>query len=77
MSRPNSYQRLLDEKETPIERKISATIGTRGAKLWKQIRGFLKKNYDFQSELQFYGQKYGWCYRYRRKGKISAPCFPR
>ncbi len=60
----------------PTERKISTTIGSRGAKLWKQIRGFLEKNYDFQPELQFYGQKYGWCHRYRRKGKTLCTLFP-
>ena len=76
MSRTNSDQRLLDEKETPTEKKISTAIGSRGVRLWKQIREFLEKNYDFQPELQFYGQKYGWCYRYRRKGKTLCTLFP-
>ena len=76
MSNDNPYQRLLDEEETPTEGKISAAIGTRRAKLWEEIRGFLEKNYDFQPELQFYGPDYGWCYRYRRKGKTLCTLFP-
>lgn len=76
MSKHNPYQRLLDEKEVPTEEKISRAIGSRRSKLWKEIRGFLQKNYDFQPELQFYGQKYGWCFKYRRKGKTLCTLFP-
>ena len=71
----NKYQRLLD-KNAPTEKKILTTIGIRAMKSWKQIKKFLKKNYDFQSELLFYGRKYGWCYRYRRKKKTLCVLFP-
>jgi hypothetical protein len=71
----NKYQRLLD-KNAPTEKKILATIGIRAMKSWKQIKKFLKKNYYFQSELLFYGRKYGWCYRYRRKKKTLCVLFP-
>ncbi len=70
------YKRLIDEHMVPTERKIVATIGARSARLWKQLRKFLKMHYDFQPELHFYGQKYGWCYRYRRKGKTLCVLFP-
>ncbi|MFQ5905031.1 MAG: DUF3788 domain-containing protein [bacterium] len=76
MSKNNAWRRLLDEKTTPTEKKISATIGPRVSRLWKQLREFLKDSYDFQPELQFLGRKYGWCYKYRRKGKTLCVLFP-
>jgi len=69
-------KRLIDENAVPTERMIVTTIGARSARLWRQIREFLKMHYDFQPELHFYGQKYGWCYRYRRKGKTLCVLFP-
>jgi len=76
MSEKMLYKRLIDENTVPSERKIVATIGARSARLWKQIKEFLKMHYDFQPESHFYGQKYGWCYRYRRKGKTLCVLFP-
>lgn len=70
------YIRLLDGDRKPSERSILLTIGTRGAKLWQQLRAFLKVNYDFKPELLFGGQKYGWCYKYRRKSKTLCVLFP-
>ncbi len=70
------YKRLTDENIVPTERKIIATIGSRSARLWKEIKRFLKTHYAFHPELHFYGKKYGWCYRYRRKGKTLCVLFP-
>ncbi len=70
------YQRFLDGDKKPRERDILAVLGTREARLWVQVRAFLKKNYDFTPELTYYGKKYGWCYKYRRKGKTLCVLFP-
>jgi len=72
----DKYVRLLDGDKKPSERNILVTIGTRGTKLWKQLRAFLKVNYDFKPELHFYGRKYGWCYKYTRKNKTLCVLFP-
>lgn len=72
----SKYQRLLDGEKKPSERSILAAIGTRGTKLWKQLRAFLKVNYDFKPELLFYGRKYGWCFKYARKNKTLCVLFP-
>jgi len=72
----NKYQRLLDGETKPSERSILVAIGTRGTKLWKQLRAFLKVNYDFKPELHFYGIKYGWCFKYTRKNKTLCVLFP-
>lgn len=72
----NKYQRLLDGERKPSERSILVAIGTRGTKLWKQLRAFLKVNYDFKPELHFYGSKYGWCFKYTRKNKTLCVLFP-
>ena len=76
MSNNSPYQRLIDKNVKPTDKKIMVTTGAKVAKLWKQIREFLKENYDFQPELNFYGSKYGWCYKYRRKGKTLCVLFP-
>ena len=70
------YERLLDGKEAPTEETVLTTLGTRVSKLWKQIRAFLKVNYDHKPELLFGGKKYGWCYKYRRKSKTLCVLFP-
>lgn len=70
------YKRLIDENVVPTERMIATTIGARSTRLWTQLREFLKMHYDFQPELHFYGQKYGWCYKYRRKCKTLCVLFP-
>ncbi len=69
MSNQNPHQRMFDKDTRPSEKKILATIGVRTAKFWKQIKEFLKNNYDFKPEFTYYGRKYGWCFRYRRKNK--------
>ncbi len=70
------YSRMFNRDKKPSERSILSKIGTRGSKLWKQLRAYLKVNYDFKPELLFGGQKYGWCYKYRRKNKTLCVLFP-
>ncbi len=77
MSSLSKYSQRMIEKDTqPTQTKIAATLGAKAIKAWKEVRGFLKENYDFDPELMFYGIKYGWCYRYRRKGKTLCVLFP-
>lgn len=70
------HERFLDGDKRPRARDIHTALGTREARLWTQVRAFLKKNYDFTPELIYYGNKYGWCYKYRRKGKTLCVLFP-
>ena len=70
------YQRFLDGDKRPGESGMLAALGKREALLWTQLRAFLKKNFDFVPESDFYGKKYGWCYKYRRKGKTLCTLFP-
>ena len=72
----SKYARFIDENKKPTERSILAALGIRGSKLWKRLRAFLKVNYDFKPEFHFYGKKYGWCYKYTRKGKTLCVLFP-
>ena len=76
MARVNKYERFINENKKPTERNILTAIGVRSSKLWKRLRAFLKVNYDFKPEFHFYGKKYGWCYRYTRKGKTLCVLFP-
>ena len=76
MSKDSQYVRLLDEDKTPDEGSVLDTIGEPSAGLWGKLRDFLRENYDFEPELVYYGKKYGWCYRYRRKKKTLCTIFP-
>lgn len=70
------YQRMLDKDSVPTNGEILETIGSESSELWNELRSFLKESYDFQPQLLFYGLKYGWCYRYRRKKKTLCVLFP-
>lgn len=72
----DKYARLLDSTRRPTERSILTALGKRVSVLWKQLRVFLKMNYDYKPELLFGGRKYGWCYKYRRKNKTLCVLFP-
>ncbi|MEE9490475.1 MAG: DUF3788 domain-containing protein [Thermoplasmata archaeon] len=76
MPEDSQYVRLLDEDETPDEGSVLDTIGEPSAGLWSELRDFLRESYDFEPELVYYGKKYGWCYRYRRKKKTLCTIFP-
>ncbi|MCJ2563739.1 MAG: DUF3788 domain-containing protein [Candidatus Thermoplasmatota archaeon] len=76
MPEDSQYVRLLDEDETPDEGSVLDTIGEPSAGLWSKLREFLREGYDFEPELVYYGKKYGWCYRYRRKKKTLCTIFP-
>lgn len=76
MSKSNQYKRLLDKNAIPDEEILVNTIGQPLIELWNRLKAFLDENYDFQPELHYYGLKYGWCYKYRRKNKTLCVLFP-
>jgi len=76
MSNSIIHHRLLDKESIPTEEQILAAIGSPTVELWHQIRTFLNDNYTFEPELHFLGHKYGWCYKYVRKGKTLCVLFP-
>ena len=71
----SQFKRLLKRDTMPSEGSILDTIRKR-LELWKSLKNFLDSNYDFQPELKFFGKKYGWCNKYRRKGKTLCVVFP-
>ncbi|UCF71680.1 MAG: DUF3788 domain-containing protein [candidate division WOR-3 bacterium] len=72
----DKYRRLLDAKHKPTERYILSTLGPRRSRLWRELRAFLNKNYDEESELLFGGRKYGWYFKYSRNNKTLCALFP-
>ncbi|MDH4212116.1 MAG: DUF3788 domain-containing protein [candidate division WOR-3 bacterium] len=72
----DKYGRILTEIRKPTEKTMMTTLGTRASSLWKKLRTFLKVNYDHVPVLLFGGQKYGWCFKYRRKNKTLCVLFP-
>ena len=77
MSNSIIHRRLDDRNSVPTEEQIMPAIGSSSVELWKRIRSFLKELYTFEPELHFYGSKYGWCYKYVRKGKTLCVLFPK
>jgi hypothetical protein len=67
---------MLDEKTTPSEQQVLKAIGAKRSELWKDLLQFLDSGYDFTAEFEFLGEKYGWAFRYRRKGKTLCTLFP-
>lgn len=66
----------MNDEIVPDEEQIAEILGKTALKRWNDIREFLRTNYDFPPELSFYGKKYGWSFRYRRKGKTLCTLFP-
>jgi hypothetical protein len=69
-------ERLLDRDHEPTEKEILEYIGTKATKLWNELHEFLAENYDFQPELNYWGDNYGWTMRYRRSGKTLVAFYP-
>ena len=69
------YDRMLDEKSRPSDRKILRVVGKK-APLWKELRSYIANQYDHTPELVFGGKKYGWAVRYRKSGKTLLTLFP-
>ena len=70
--------RMLDKETEPSNDDITRFIKTKSAiASWKKLQEFLTIHYDLHTtELQFDGQKYGWCIRYRRGGKTLCTLYP-
>ncbi len=68
------YERMLNEAHEPSDEELLTAIGA--ADLWLDLRQYLEQSYDFQSEIVFYGKKYGWTIRYRKNGKTLCSLFP-
>jgi hypothetical protein len=69
---------MLDKEMEPTQDDITHFLEEKPAiTTWKQLQEYLSTHYDLHSsELQFQGQKYGWCIRYRRGGKTLCTLYP-
>ena len=70
------FERLKDKTSEPTEEVVINFIGKQASKAWIELRQFLEENYDFKPETVFYGNKYGWLFRYRKSGKTLCSLFP-
>ena len=69
-------ERLIGRDLEPSEKQILEFIGSKAIKLWNELHEFLSDNYDFQPELSYWGDNYGWTIRYRRSGKTLTAFYP-
>ncbi|MHA2351899.1 MAG: DUF3788 domain-containing protein [Candidatus Thorarchaeota archaeon] len=60
----------------PTKEQILEFIGPDAIKSWNELHEYLAENYDFQSELSYWGDNYGWTIRYRRSGKTLVAFYP-
>ncbi len=70
------HKGFIDRQNPPTDKDILTAIDSPLNRLYKKMRTFLASNYDFYPELTFGGKKYGWGYKYRRKGKTLCVLFP-
>ncbi len=69
-------ERLLGREIEPTEKQILKYIGTKATKLWNELHEYLAENYDFQPELSYWGDNYGWTIRFRRSRKTLVAFYP-
>jgi len=69
-------ERLLDPDVTPTSKSIQDILGRRNFSTWEKIKDYLGHAYEIKPDLQFYGKKYGWCYKYRKVSKTLCCLFP-
>jgi hypothetical protein len=51
-------------------------LGKRNFSTLEKIKDYLGYAYDIKPDLQFYGKKYGWCYKYKKSSKTLCCLFP-
>ncbi|MHA2391607.1 MAG: DUF3788 domain-containing protein [Promethearchaeota archaeon] len=69
------YERFLDKGKKPKIEEIEKSIGDK-LYLWHEILEYIDNKYDFTKEFVFFTKKYGWSYRYKRKGRTMIYLFP-
>ena len=69
-------ERMIGRNSEPTTKQILKFIGPSATKLWNDLHEFLAENYDFQRELSYWGDKYGWTIRYRKSGKTLTAFYP-
>jgi hypothetical protein len=69
-------ERMIGKDLNPSEEQILEFIGPQATKLWNNLHEFLAENYDFQPEMSYWGDKYGWTIRYRKSGKTLTAFYP-
>ncbi|MFW9793588.1 MAG: DUF3788 domain-containing protein [Candidatus Thorarchaeota archaeon] len=69
-------ERIIGRDLKPSEEQILEFIGPKATKLWNNLHEFLAENYDFQPEMSYWGDKYGWTIRYRKSGKTLTAFYP-
>lgn len=72
----NERERMIGKDLEPSEKQIFEFMGPKATKLWNDLHEFLARNYDFQPELSYWGDKYGWTIRYRKSGKTLIAFYP-
>ena len=70
------YKRLLNGELAPDADQIKQTIGKDALLFWNDIWNYIQDAYEINPELVFYGQKYGWCYRFRKGSNTLCTIFP-
>jgi len=72
----SNRERMLGRDHEPSKKQILEFIGAKASKLWTTLEKFMSKNYDFQSDLSYWGDKNGWILRYRKSGKTLVSFYP-
>jgi hypothetical protein len=66
---------MTNKNNKPTDKEMLKTVGKKST-LWKELKSYIEKYYEFTQEIVFYGEKYGWTLRYRRSRKTLCSLFP-
>ncbi|MHA1907971.1 MAG: DUF3788 domain-containing protein [Candidatus Thorarchaeota archaeon] len=69
-------ERLLGRDNEPTNGQMLEFIGAKAVKPWKVLHEFMANNYDFELDLNYWGDKHGWILRYRKSGKTLVSFYP-
>jgi hypothetical protein len=70
-----SAERMLAPEPQPSDDDMAAWVGASKPQ-WIDLRDYLARSYDMEPEVNFGGQKYGWCIRYRKSGRTLVTLYP-
>ncbi|MBN2543211.1 DUF3788 domain-containing protein [bacterium] len=67
---------MFNKNLAPSDEIIRQLIGDDVLVYWDMFRDYLKEAYNMEPELLYYGQKHGWCLRYRKSKRTLCTIFP-
>ncbi len=66
---------FVDKEHPPTLDEVWGAIGAKRS-LWESLVQLVVDNYRVQEDFKFYGKKYGWALRFRKRSKALLSIYP-